>query len=104
MIYNIDDCFPNYGNWKYKGETVREILHKDSGYIKDLIMKSDSFSLSDICMKEALEITKGNMSVDEKYTMPNTVFDGLKIYASRSPYDFDLNTQEIQDKNIKNRH
>ena len=34
MVYEIDDRFPTYGKWKYKGETVREVLHKDSGMLR----------------------------------------------------------------------
>ena len=34
---SLNSTFPNSGNWKYKGETIEEVLRKDSGYIKDLI-------------------------------------------------------------------
>ncbi len=30
MIYVIEDKFPSYGSWRYKGETIREDLQKDS--------------------------------------------------------------------------
>ena len=86
MIYQIDDIFPSR---KYKGETIGEVLQKDSGYIKDLIMKSDDFSLSDECMTEAIRITKGLRETWTRPENPKDVFDGLKKY--RVPYGYDKN-------------
>ena len=31
MIYDIDDRFPTYGSWNYKGETIREVLKVSRG-------------------------------------------------------------------------
>ena len=98
MIYEIDDTFPSR---RYKGETIGEVLQKDSGYIKDLIMKSDDFSLSDECMAEAKRITKGHRDAWIKPENPKDVFDGLKKYGV--PYGHDFNDDKIQEKNIKNR-
>lgn len=100
MVYEIDDRFPTYGKWKYKGETVREVLHKDSGYVKDLIMKSDDFSLSEQCMAETIQITKGHHETWVKPVNQKTVFDELKPYAV--PYGFDFNNKEVQEKNRHN--
>lgn len=97
MIYNIDDKFPSTGNWKYKGETIREVLQKDSGYIKDLIRLDDYFALSDECMEEAKRITTGHRDTWKKPDNPKMIFDGLKPYGI--PYGFDFNDEEIQKKN-----
>lgn len=100
MIYEIDDRFPIRGNWKYKGETIFEVLHKDSGYIKDLIMKKDNFSLSEECMEEAKRITKGHRDTWVGQENSNNVFDSLKPY--KLPYGFDFNDDLIQEKNRLN--
>lgn len=101
MIYDIDDRFHECGNWKYGGETIREVLHKDSGYIKDLIMKRIDFSLSDSCMEEAKKITKGKKETWKRPSNPKMIFDELKPYAV--PYDFDFNNVEVLNKNENNK-
>lgn len=92
--YNINDSFPNNGNWKYKGETIKDVLKKDSGYIKDLIKKHKYFCLSEKCMLDAQEMTKGFY---DKWTKPekptNNIFDSLRVYTAA--YDFDFNNEEI---------
>lgn len=100
MIYNIDDRFPTFGAWKYAGHTIREVLQKDSGYIKDLIMKRTDFSLSDECMAEAKKMTRGKKETWKRPKHSKNVFEELKPYAV--PYCFDFNNEEIQIKNIKN--
>lgn len=100
MIYEIDDKFPSYGSLKYKGETIREVLQKDSGYVKDLIMKSDDFALSDMCMENAVVITKGHHETWIKPKNPQIVFDRLKPYAV--PYGFDFDNNEVHEKNKMN--
>ena len=100
MVYEIDDRFPTYGKWRYKGETIREVLQNDSGYVKDLIMKSDDFSLSEQCMAEAVKITLGHHETWVKPVNPKIIFDGLKPYAV--PYGFDFNNEEVQEKNRQN--
>ena len=102
MIYNIDDRFPNRGNWKYRGETIREVLHKDSGYIKDLIKKNDCFALSDECMDEAKLITRGHRDERVRKSNPNNVFEGLIVYGIGTPYGYDFNNDEIQKNNKMN--
>lgn len=102
MIYEIDDRFPTYGKWRYKGQSIREVLLKDSGYIKDLIMKSEDFSLSDACMVEAMLITKGHRDEWKKPANPKNVFEELKPYAV--PYGFDFNNDDLQEKNKENRN
>ena len=97
MIYSIDDTFPSK---KYKGETIREVLQKDSGYIKDYIMRSDAFALSDECMEKAKIITKGHCDTRVGNKNPDNVFDGLKHY--KLPYGYDFNDEVIQEKNRKN--
>lgn len=92
--YNLNYIFPTYGNWKYKGETIEEVLKKDSGYIKDLIKLHPSFCLSEECMVEALKITKGHYDkwVKPTHTSQN-IFEDLRLY--KAAYDFDLNNEEI---------
>ena len=102
MIYEIDDRFPTYGRWKYKGQSIREVLLTDSGYIKDLIMKREAFSLSDKCIDEAIFITKGNRDTWKKPDNPINIFEELKPYAV--PYGFDFNNEELQRKNKENRN
>ena len=100
MIYGIDDKFPSHGSWRYKGETIREVLQKDSGYVKDLIMKSDHFALTNTCMKEAVMITKGHHETWTKPDNPRFIFDELKPYAV--PYGYDFNNDEVHKKKKKN--
>lgn len=97
MIYEFDDIYPSYGNWKYKGKTIREVLQKDSGYVKDLIMKSDDPSLSDSCMKEAVMITKGHHETWVKQDNLRLIFDEFKPYTV--PYGYDFNDDEMHKKN-----
>ena len=96
--YQLRYTFPNNGSWKYKGETIEEVLRKDSGYIKDLIMLNPNFCLSEKGMSEAQELTKGFY---DKWTKPeqptNNIFDSLRVY--REPYDFDFNNNEVIAKN-----
>lgn len=100
MTYDIEDKFPKDGDWKYKSETIREVLQKDSGYVKDLIMKSDSFSLSDTCMQEAMQITKGHRDTWKRPENPRNIFENYKTY--KAPYGFDFNDKTIQEKNKSN--
>lgn len=92
--YNLNNTFPNSGNWKYKGETIEEVLKKDSGYIKDLIKLHPYFCLSEECMFEAQQITKGFY---DKWVKPKqvslNVFESLRVYGK--PYDFDLNDKGV---------
>lgn len=94
-VYDINDTFPLRRGWKYKGETVFEVLQKDSGYIKDLIRLHPTFCLSEECMAEAQQITKGfyDERVKPKHIPPKNIFEGLRTY--RTPYKFDFNNDEI---------
>lgn len=91
MVYQIDDIFPSR---RYRGETIRVVLLKDSGYIKGLILKNESFALSDECTEKAKRITKGHCDNWKKPESPQTVFEGLKKYGV--PYGFDFNDEAIQ--------
>lgn len=92
--YSLNNTFPNSGNWKYKGETIEEVLRKDSGYIKDLIKLHPYFCLSEECMLEAQQITKGFY---DKWVKPKqmskNIFESLRVYSK--PYDFDFNDEEV---------
>ncbi len=87
--WNINDIFPL--RWKYQGETIGDVLKKDSGYIKDLIRLHHSFCLSEECMAEAQKITKGFKDEWVKPQNPKTL--NVKIY--RIPYGFDFNEEEL---------
>ena len=89
--WNINDIFPL--RWKYQGETIGDVLKKDSGYIKDLIRLHHSFCLSEECMAEAQKITKGFKDEWVKPQNPKTLLDYAKPYGI--PYGFDFNNEEI---------
>ena len=99
-IYEINDAFPLYGNWKYRGETILEVLQKDSGYIKDLIRLHPTFCLSKKCLLEAQRITKGfyNKWVKPEHISNKNIFESL--YTYRAPYEFDFNTPDIVKLNM----
>ena len=47
MVLDIDSIIPF--SKRHKGETVREIIRYDSGYLKDLMIKDDRVVLSEAC-------------------------------------------------------
>lgn len=99
--YSLNYTFPNNGSWKYKGETIEEVLRKDSGYIKDLIMLNSNFCLSENGMREAQELTKGFYDKWAKPEQPtDNIFDSLRVYTK--PYDFDFNNEKLINKNKEN--
>lgn len=99
-IYDMNDRFPLNGNWKYKGQTVFEVLQKDSGYIKDLIRLHPTFCLSEKCLVEAQHLTKGFYDewVKPKHISRNNLLESLRSYGV--PYNFDFNNDEIVKLNM----
>lgn len=91
-LYNIDDVIEF--SKRHRGETIRQILRYDSGYLKDLFVKNDDFVLSDNCFQEILLLTKGakdNWSKPQQKT--SSIFSLCKPY--RSPYQYDFNNEDI---------
>lgn len=56
MVLDIDSIIPF--SKRHKGETVREIIRYDSGYLKDLMIKDDRVVFSDTCFNEIKRLTK----------------------------------------------
>lgn len=83
---------------RHPNETIREILRYDSGYIKDLLVKNETFVFSKDCFQELKTLTSGHA---DNWTMPpkptSSIFDSLKSYAT--PYLFDFNNPDIEKLN-----
>lgn len=97
MIFEIDSIIPF--SKKHKGETIREIIRYDSGYLKDLMIKDDRIVFSDICFNEIKRLTKNHF--DNWETSPNgeiPIFKRLKTYRQPYLYDFNDNKLEILNK------
>lgn len=101
MVFEIDDTIP-FSN-KHKGETIRQIIRYDSGYIKDLFLKDSRLSFSKDCFAEICRLTKGhsdNWENPKKEAL--SIFSQLKPYASPYLYDFnDGDLEKINNNRIK---
>ena len=96
MIFEIDDIIPF--SRCHEGETIRQILRYDSGYIKDLLIKNDQFVLSDKCMQEVRILTRGFFDNWKRPVGKTTnIFHSLKPYTS--PYQYDFNNLELIELN-----
>lgn len=97
MIFEIDDEIPF--SKRHEGETIRQILRYDSGYIKDLFLKDNRVAFSRECFAEICRLTKGhfdNWEKPEKET--SSIFSQLKHYASPYLYDFNEGNLEAINK------
>lgn len=87
---------------KYKGEIIKDVILKDSGYIKDLIFLNETnpgFILSMNALEFAQGITQGNIEKEIiQQDESSSVFAKIKTYAI--PYDYDFNNKELIQKNI----
>lgn len=92
-IYEINDKFPKLCSWRYQEETVREVLQKDSGYVKDLILLNENFALSEEAYSQAIEITKGFEDKRDDETLSNP------SKRKKTPYDFDFSDEKIIELN-----
>lgn len=92
-IYEIEDRFPKLCSWKYQEETVREVLKKDSGYVKDLILLNETFALSEDAFTEAMAMTKGFVDNRDEETLN----DPKK--RKKAAYDYDFNDEKIIELN-----
>lgn len=99
-VFEIYDRL-NFG--KYKGGILKDIIMKDSGYIKDLIFLNETnpgFILSMTALELAQEITQGYIEKKELQQDEScSVFAKIKAYAI--PYDYDFNNEELVKKNIE---
>lgn len=96
MIFEIDDIIPF--SRKHDGETIREIIRYDSGYLKDLMIKDNRVVFSDTCFNEIKRLTKNHF--DNWETPSNSkisIFKKLKTYAQ--PYLYNFNDNELETLN-----
>jgi|GEM_PF-3146354 hypothetical protein len=97
-FFEIDDVIPF--SKRHEGETIRQIIRYDSGYLKDLFVKDERVVFSEKCYSELKRLTKGFKDNWEKPPMKTgNFFQSLKAY--RSPYPFDFNNNEIEEENRK---
>lgn len=93
MILDIDSVIPF--SKRHGGETIREIIRYDSGYLKDLMLKDDRVVFSDTCFNEIKRLTKNHF--DNWETPSNSgisIFKKLKTYGQ--PYLYDFNDGELE--------
>ena len=95
MVYEIDDVIPF--SRRHRGETIRQIVRYDSGYIKHLIVKRSDFIISSSCYDELAQLTNGHK---DNWVRPihqtSIIFNGLKTYASPYLYDFKADMNSIR--------
>lgn len=81
MILDIDSVIPF--SKRHGGETIREIIRYDSGYLKDLMLKDDRVVFSDTCFYEIKRLTKNHF---DNWETPSdsgmSIFKKLKTYVS----------------------
>lgn len=93
MIFEIDDIIPF--SIRHKGETIREIIRYDSGYLKDLMIRDYRIVFSNICFNEIKRLTQNHF--DNWETPSNdeiSIFKKLKTY--RKPYLYDFNDKQLE--------
>lgn len=107
VIKYIDDIIPF--SKRHAGETIREIIRYDSGYLKDLFLKDESLCFSPECFKEICRLTKDHKDNWETPNKPGmSVFSKLKSYGVPYLYDFNedklyiINLSRLKDKNYEN--
>lgn len=89
MIFELDDIIPF--SRRHKGETIRQIIRYDSGYLKDLFLKDERICFSSKCFDELTRLTKGHKDNWEKGN--GNFLTKLKPYGS--PYLYDFNDNEL---------
>ena len=93
MIKSIDEIIPF--SRKYPNVTIREILKYDSGYLKDLFIKSNRLCFSKECFDEICRLTAGHKDNWEKPKEKDLpIFSYLKEYGT--PYLADFNNEELR--------
>ena len=94
MIDSLDSMIPF--SKRHKGETIREIIEYDSGYLKDLFLKNEELVFSQACFDEICKLTKGHKD-NWKPIESDSIFSKLKPYAV--PYLYDFNRKNLRDIN-----
>lgn len=93
VIKYVDDPIPF--SRRHAGETIREIIRYDSGYLKDLFLKDERLCFSEECFKEICRLTKGHK---DNWETPNK--PGMSIFSTLKPYKgaylFDFNEEQIR--------
>lgn len=95
MIKSIDEEISF--SKRHPGKTIRQILQYDSGYLKDLFLKT-SLVFSPECFDEIKRLTKGhkdNWESPANDTKTKTVFQRIKSYGTPYLYDFNEKFNEI---------
>jgi len=87
MILEIDDIIPF--SKRHKGETVRQIVRYDSGYLKDLFLKDERICFSEECFSELTRLTQNHEDNWEMGSDTGNIFTNLKPYATPYLYCFD---------------
>lgn len=84
MIVDLDSIIPF--SKRHKGETIREIIAYDSGYLKDLFLKNKKLVFSKECFDEICKLTSGHKEIWEPVET-GSIFSKLKPYAVPYLYD-----------------
>lgn len=97
VIKYVDDVIPF--SKRHTGETIREIIRYDSGYLKDLFLKDERLCFSDECFKEICRLTKGHKDNWETPSKPGlSTFSKLKTFGV--PYLYDFNEDRFNKLNL----
>lgn len=97
MIFELDDKIPF--SKRHEGETIRQILRYDSGYLRDLMIRDNRVVFSVSCFSEIMRLTKSHYDNWEKpKNMKISILDKLKTYRSPYLYNFDDGTLEKLNK------
>ena len=92
MIFGIDDIIPF--SKRHKGETIRQIVRYDSGYLKDLFLKDERICFSEDCYNDLIRLTQNHNDNWEKGCDTGNVFTQLKSYAT--PYLYCFNEERLK--------
>ena len=100
MIFELDDIIPF--SLRHKGETIRQIIRYDSGYLKDLFLRDERVCFSVECFDELVRLTKNHEDNWEKGRGTGNVFHQLKPYVSPYLFSFDdINLRMINEKRLE---
>ena len=103
MISDLDDIIPF--SKRHKGETIRQIIRYDSGYLKDLFLNDSRLCFTEECFAEICRLTKGhsdNWENPSPQKETTSIFSKLKPYATPYLYDFNFGDLEsINNNRIK---
>ena len=92
MIFEIDDIIPF--SKRHKGETIRQIIRYDSGYLKDLFLKDKRICFSMNCYSDLIKLTQNHKDNWEKGNDTGNIFTQLKSY--KTPYLFCFNDEKLR--------